>query len=138
MVLYVQGFNKANVEEFFNSLEHSVDKYGLTATKFFNVVEMGFSTVQKISQKMLPKKAKTQVGAIVSGEQYLCCMHQYSRNICSTQLEEGAPAGCLVEISNNGYIYSDLFVLWLKHFVSAVKPSVEEKFLLLLDGYTNK
>lgn len=52
------------------------------------------------------------------------------------ELSTGAPPGCLVEISDNGCINSDLFVKWLQHFITAVKPTKENKVLLVLDGHT--
>lgn len=51
-------------------------------------------------------------------------------------LSEGAPPGSIVEMSDTGYINSDLFVIWLKHFIAAVKPTTENKVLLILDGHS--
>jgi hypothetical protein len=48
----------------------------------------------------------------------------------------GAPPGSLVDFSESGYINSDLFVKWLEHFVEHVKPTTEEKALLVLDGHS--
>nr|CAD7424069.1 unnamed protein product [Timema monikensis] len=51
-------------------------------------------------------------------------------------LKFGAPPGSIVEISETGYINTELFIKWLKHFIDYVKPSVEKKVLLVLDGHT--
>lgn len=50
-------------------------------------------------------------------------------------LANDAPAGSLVEVSETGYINSDLFVKWLKMFIDHVKPSVTDKILVILDGH---
>lgn len=52
------------------------------------------------------------------------------------QLKEGAPVGSVVTVSESGYINCELFNQWLQHFISVVKPTKEDKVLLLLDGHT--
>lgn len=52
------------------------------------------------------------------------------------QLKEGAPIGSIVTVSESGYINSELFNQWLEHFISIVKPTKDDKVLLLLDGHT--
>lgn len=51
-------------------------------------------------------------------------------------LKNGAFPNSLTEVSESGYINSDLFLKWLKHFIEFVKPSENQKVLLLLDGHT--
>lgn len=146
-----RGFNRTNVNNFFDILEKIVDENGLTASKIFNVDETGFSTVQKRCQKVLAKKGKSQVGVVASGERsvnttFVCCtsasgqymapMLIFKRKRMAPDLSEGAPPDCLVAISDTGYINADLFVTWLKHFIAVVKPTTENKVLLILDGHT--
>lgn len=146
-----RGFNRANVTEFFDILEKVVDENGLTALNIFNVDETGFSTVQKRCQKIVAKKGKSQVGVVASGERgvnttFVCCtspsgqyvapMLIFKRKRMAPDLGEGAPPGSIVEISDTGYINADLFLTWLKHFIAAVKPTTENKILLILDGHT--
>jgi hypothetical protein len=38
----------------------------------------------------------------------------------------------------SGYITGELFLQWLEHFVSSVKPYVEENVLVLLDGHLSR
>ncbi|KAI4455561.1 hypothetical protein MML48_9g00005578 [Holotrichia oblita] len=47
------GFNRRNVNEFFNVLERTVDAYGFTTLTIYNVDESGFSTVQKRNRKIV-------------------------------------------------------------------------------------
>jgi hypothetical protein len=147
-----KGFNRENVFGFFDILEKIVDDNNLTATKIFNVDESGFSTVQKKNQKILARKGKSQVGVIASGErgvnttmvvctsaagQYVAPMIIFKRKRMVTELGLGAPPGCIVQISDTGYSNSELFLIWLKEFIKVVKPSKEDKVLLLLDGHTS-
>lgn len=132
-------------------MEKCVDENGFTALTIFNVDESGFSSVQKKNQKIIAKKGKHQVGGISSGERgvnttIVCCasaagqctppMIIFKRKRMAPELAIGAPPGAIVTISDTGYINTELFVKWLKHFIEHVKPSPEKKVLLLLDGHT--
>lgn len=146
-----RGFNKENVGEFFDILKRVIDENAIDATRLFNVDETGVSTVQNKCQKVLAKKGKRQVGSVSSGERgvnttVVCCtsasgsyvppMIIFKRMRMANELKVGAPPGGLVEVSESGYINSALFVQWMKHFVDTVKPSVDKRVLLLLDGHT--
>ncbi|XP_023310565.1 uncharacterized protein LOC111691652 [Anoplophora glabripennis] len=60
----------------------------------------------------------------------------YKRKRMPNELKVGAPPGAIVTISDTGYINADIFIEWLKHFISNVKFSNDNKVLLLLDGHT--
>lgn len=146
-----KGFNRENVNNFFDILEKTVDENQLTALRIFNMDESGFSTVAKKCQKILALKGKRQVGTIATGErgvnttfvvcasaagQYVAPMLIFKRKRANPDLGVGAPPDCLVEISDTGYINTNLFVTWLKTFIKAVKPTVDNKVLLVLDGHS--
>lgn len=150
-VARARGFNKENVYHFYDLLEKIVEVNKLDASRIFNVDESGFSTVQKKSQKIIGQKGKKQIGAIASGERgvnttMVCCISAsgqfippmiiFKRMRMAPELRIGAPAGSLVEVSESGYINSELFTKWLKHFIDTVKPTMDKKVLLLLDGHT--
>lgn len=147
----IKGFNRKNVYGFFDLLEKIIDENSLAPTNIFNVDESGFSTVQKKVQKIVGLKGKKQVGAATSGERgvnttAVCCasvsgqfvppMLIFKRKRQNPELANGAPLGSIVTVSESGYINSTLFVEWLKHFIKNVKPTLENKVLLLLDGHT--
>ncbi|KAB0803436.1 hypothetical protein PPYR_00406 [Photinus pyralis] len=146
-----KGFNKTNVYNFFDILENVVDENGIDGFHIYNVDESGFSTVQKKAPKVLASKGKHQVGFVASGERginttLVCCVNAtgnyvppmfiFKRLRMHPALKNGCFPGSIVETSESGYINSQLFVLWLKHFIKFVKPSPQEKCLLLLDGHT--
>ncbi|KAJ8968087.1 hypothetical protein NQ314_002472 [Rhamnusium bicolor] len=112
--------------------------------------ESGFTTVQKKSQKVLGLKGKHQVGAASSGERgvnttVVCCvsasgsyvppMFIFKRKRYAPEMERGAPTGSEIVISDTGYITSELFIQWLRHFKDNVVCSKENPVLLLLDGH---
>lgn len=132
-------------------LEKNVDKFGFNANTIFNVDESGFTTVQKTPQKVLALKGKRQVGTITSGERginttmvcavnaagvYVPPMIIFKRKKFNNDLKIGAPPASIVTILDTGYINSELFVTWLKHFQSHVKCNKNNKVLVLLDGHT--
>lgn len=63
-----RGFNRENVDNFFDVFEKTVDKFNFTAKSIFNVNESGFTSVQKTLQKVVARKGKRQVGGITSAE----------------------------------------------------------------------
>ena len=147
----IRGFNRDSVLHFFDILERIVDENGLNALRIFNVDESGFTTVQKKSPKIVAQKGKHQVGSVSSAERgvnttLVCCtsasgnfvppMIIFKRLRMHPSLKIGAPPGAIVAISETGYINTELFIEWLKHFIDYVKPTVEEKVLLVLDGHT--
>lgn len=147
----IKGFTEERVNKFFTILEGLVDEKKITGSKVYNVDESGFTTVQKKPSKIIGLKGKRQVGAATSGERgvnttIVCCtsasgnyippMIIFKRKRQPQELEIGAPTGSIVTISDTGYINSELFVDWLKHFHSHVSSSKDDPVLLLLDGHS--
>jgi len=40
-------------------------------------------------------------------------------------------------VQQNGWMCNEGFVNWLKHFISVVRPTVEQKVALILDGHVS-
>lgn len=146
------AFNKENVYKFFDKYESILDEYKFSANQIYNVDETCLSTVHKPS-KIIAKKGKHQIGTITSGERGLtttcvCCMNAagefvppmliFKRVRMHDSLIKGAPPGTEFRCSKNGWITSEIFVEWLKHFIKHNKlgKSYDKKILLLLDGHT--
>ncbi|GLV44537.1 hypothetical protein CBL_12116 [Carabus blaptoides fortunei] len=146
-----RGFIRENVNHFLALLERIVDEHQFTADTIFNVDESGFTTVQKGLPKIVARKGKHQAGSLISGERgvnttmvcavsaaglYIPAMIIFKRKKSHPDLKIGAPPTSIVTISDTGYINSDLFVEWLKHFQKHINCNVGNKVLLLLDGHT--
>lgn len=146
-----KGFNRESVKEFFKLLKETVDKNNISASRIYNVDESGYTTVQKKVQRVIAMKGKRQIGGVTSGERginttVVCCtsaaghyippMYIFKRKRFCPELEANKPAGGIVAISDTGYINSELFLVWLKHFRNIVNASENNKILLLLDGHS--
>lgn len=63
-----QGFNKKQVEAFFEKLENLMEKYSFSPSRIFNCDETGVSVVHSNALKVLSLKGKKQVSKLTSGE----------------------------------------------------------------------
>ena len=50
-------------------------------------------------------------------------------------LTDHAPPGTINEVSDSGWIETELFMRYMKHFVDHVKPTQDNMALLILDGH---
>ena len=145
------AFNKANVDKFFRIYQEELQKEQHSAERIWNVDETGFTAVHKPG-KILAKSGAKQVGKITSGEkgvtttavcavnamgQYIPPMLIYKRKRMNDILLKGAPPGTIGGCSDNGWITTELFLKWMKHFAHHAKPSEEKPILLLLDGHSS-
>ncbi|KAG8234201.1 hypothetical protein J437_LFUL013798 [Ladona fulva] len=124
-------------------LENTVDKNAIPTNSVFNVDESGFTKTaseSNCSKRQAPSWSYYERGSGREHGSSVCC--QCSGVLHTTyehfqkELEMGAPLGSVIEISDTGYINSELFVSWLKHFKRYVNCSIESPVLLLLDGHT--
>lgn len=132
-----------------------MDTYDIKdAARIYNMDEIGLSNVQRKARKIVTLKGKRQVGAITSGERgttttAVCCANNaagnfvppliiFKRKGAKDELRDGAPPGTIFAFnSDSGYINTDIFYLWLQHFVEIVKPTLDKKVLLLMDSYAS-
>ena len=132
-------------------LEKLIDDHNFTPAKIYNVDETWHSTVETTS-KVLSTKGKRQVGVTTSAERgstrtgvychsgtgnYLAPMLVFRRKRICNSLKTDAPAGTIFACTNSGWIDSDCFVMWLKHFIKSVNSSMNNKHLLLLGGHAS-
>ena len=144
------GFNLGDVDRFFNLLENLIKDHCLKANNIYNIDESGISTAQKKCQRVLGLKGKKQIGSIASAERgvnttVVCCVNAggthyvpmiiFKRKRVPDELGDGAPEGSIVTCSDSGWINSELFVQWMRMFISHVKPTKDDKVLLILDGH---
>ncbi|KAJ4443294.1 hypothetical protein ANN_04962, partial [Periplaneta americana] len=117
------GFNRVVVGKFFDTLEQLVDQHKLTAARIFNMDETSHTVVQR-QKKILAQRGKHQVGAISSKKMM-------------ESLTFGAPPNTIFRCQDKGWMDSDTFCEWIRHFIRTVKPSPQEKVFLILDGHSS-
>lgn len=145
------GFNRVVVGKFFDTLEQLVDQHKLTAARIFNMDETSHTVVQR-QEKILAQRGKHQVGAISSCERgqnvtgvyamsasgfFVPPMLIYARKKMMESLTFGAPPNTIFRCQDKGWMDSDTFCEWIRHFIRTVKPSPQEKVLLILDGHSS-
>ncbi|XP_069698836.1 uncharacterized protein [Periplaneta americana] len=145
------GFNRVVVGKFFDTLEQLVDQHKLTAVRIFNMDETSHTVVQR-QEKILEQRGKHQVGAISSCERgqnvtgvyamsasgfFVPPMLIYDRKKMMESLTFGAPPNTIFRCQDKGWMDSDTFCEWIRHFIRTVKPGPEEKVLLILDGHSS-
>ena len=144
------GFNKDEVNRFFQNLEQAMDKYKFKDTNYWNVDETGITTVQDPGL-ILAERGQKRVGSITSWERgknitVVCAMSSgglyappmfiFPRARMSPLLEKNGPPGSVYSCSKTGWINEELFVVWLKHFAQFTHASNDNKMLLILDNHS--
>ncbi|XP_072171817.1 uncharacterized protein [Diadema setosum] len=148
------GFNKTAVGRFFDNVNSVLSENNISPSRIYNVDETGLSTSPNIakSDKVVAGKGQKQVGKLTSAEKgqtitavgcisacgtYVPPMLIFPRKNYTEALMNGCPPGSTGKASESGWINSELFVDWLKHFISFVGATPENKVLLILDNHTS-
>lgn len=145
------GFNKPSVDNFFHLYKSELEKELYTADRIYNMDETGLTVVHQPG-KVLAQRGQKQVGKLTSGEKgqtvtvicavsaagsYVPPMLIFKRKRMVDILLRGSPPGSVGACSENGWITNELFVKWLDHFIKHVKPSLNNRVLLILDGHSS-
>lgn len=145
------GFNKVQVDRFFLNLRNMLETYHFLPNSIFNMDETSVLTVPTKIPKVISPRGKRTVGKIVSGERgqlitAVCCVSAggnyvppaliFPRKRQKIELLNGAPPQSILMVSDSGFINSELFVEWLKHFQKHVSASLEQPVLLILDNHS--
>ena len=145
----IRGFTRESVAGFFDVLRGILERNAFTPLNIWNMDETGVSSVVSPSN-VIATKGVRQVRKITSGERgknvtVVCCMNAagtyvpplfiFPRKRMADGLITGAPIGSLGCVTPSGWIDSETFIKWLKHFASFTKCSKENQVLLVLDGH---
>jgi hypothetical protein len=144
------AFNEENVTHFYELLTNICEQYEFTSSDVYNFDEKEVGTCQKRYPKTVAKKgtkssadrsALTTLGCCVSAAgHFVPPLFIFKRSLTQlnkvNQFKVDAPLGSIVLGSMSGGIDPSIFVRWLRHFIEHVRPSVEKKVLLLVDGHT--
>ncbi|XP_055640903.1 uncharacterized protein LOC129778185 [Toxorhynchites rutilus septentrionalis] len=151
-VARARAFNKPSVQRFFDVLESKLNVMQYTPSQIYNVDETSVSTVPNSSIKIAAKKGQKRVGIITSAERgesttvvmcmsasghYIPPMIIFPRMRMNDQLKTGAPHGTTFACNPSGYMTTELFSEWFKHFVQHARPTSERPLLLILDGHSS-
>ncbi|XP_026728373.1 uncharacterized protein LOC113494293 [Trichoplusia ni] len=143
------GFNKPQVDIFYDNLEKLMQQYKFTPSRIYNCDETGVSCVHK-HQKVLAPKAIRQVGKLTSAERgknitVLFCMSAnghyippffvFPRQRMNERLMMNAPGESIGVAQPKGWMNSDFFLQYLRIFMKHTQPTKENPVLLLLDGH---
>lgn len=147
------GFNKHQVELFFDKYEQLLTKLTPSPMKIFNCDETGVSVVHENAVKVLSQKGKKQVSKITSGERgknvtvllainatgdlFIPPLFVFGRKKMAEELKKDAPEGSIFACEESGWITANSFLTWLKMFVRRVNPTKESPALLILDGHSS-
>lgn len=143
------AFNKTTVSRYFDNLEDVVKRYKFNPCNIYNVDETGVTTVHT-PNKIVAGKGTKQVGKITSAERgtlvTVCCATNaignaippffiFPRVYFKHNMLHGAPTGSHGSAHPSGWMTSENFQEFLKHFVSYAKCSVASPVLMLLDNH---
>ena len=100
---------------------------------------------------MLGLKSKQQVGCITSAErgtritvelcmnaagQYVPPLLLFPRVRMNDELMNGAPPGSGYACHKSGWMQTEIFVQWFRHFLKHTHPTAGDPVLLILDGHS--
>lgn len=144
------AFNEVNVNKFFDLLEHLFETHRYNPDNIYNCDETGITTVPNRPSKIISAKGKKQVGVLSSAERgtlvtaeicfsatgkYIPPALIFPRVRINPMFEKGAPPNTKIFAHQSGWMQSEIFVEWFKHFLKYSKPTAEERVLLILDGH---
>lgn len=144
------AFNKPVIEDFFTKYAHVLEKFKFKPEQIWNLDETGITTVMP-PVKVVATKGKKQVAHISSQERgelvtfvgmisaaggAVPPVFVYPR-VRNPQeyLGDEYPTSAIALGNKKGWMTCDLFPKVLQHFTNAVKCSVENRVLLLLDNH---
>ncbi|KAJ8935831.1 hypothetical protein NQ314_012625 [Rhamnusium bicolor] len=142
------SFNKETVAAFFKAYKSALAKGKFEPSRIYNVDETGITTVQQPLKILAPKGVK-QIGGMTSAERgvlvtMICCINAAGNTVPPLFVFpwanfknhlKGAPVGAIGAANKSGWSNEDVFFKYLQHFISHVKPTIEDKVVLLLDNH---
>ncbi|XP_046661273.1 uncharacterized protein LOC124354680 [Homalodisca vitripennis] len=143
------SFNKVNVDLFFDNLKSTLDKYKIEPKDIWNIDETGVQTVQR-PNKIVAQKGVRQVGKATSAERGQTVtmvlavsaighsvppMLVFPRVFFKDHFIINGPPGCIGTSYPSGWITSESFLTFIKHFHGHVRSSKGNPCLLVLDNH---
>jgi len=133
------------------STTNVIDTHKLSADRIFNSDETGISVNPKGHSKIIALKGRRQVGTLTSAERgetvtvevcfsasghYVPPMIIFPRKRMRQEFLTGLLPGAKAEVHETGWMTKELFLVWLKHFISFTGATKDRPVLLILDGHS--
>jgi hypothetical protein len=151
-VARTMGFNRQQINLFFDNLQAAYDKYKFSPNAIFNMDETGLQTVPAKLPKIVSDRGQKEVAKNVSAEQgqtvtVVCCLNAsggyippffiYKRKRENALLIKDGPSGCQMAVTDKGYIDTPTFIKWLDHFAKHSNANKGAPALLILDNHAS-
>lgn len=145
-----KGFTRERVGMFYDLLQTEYEKHKYPCDRVWNVDETGLSVVQTKIPQVIASRGKRQVCSLTAAERgslvtvicsmsaggsYVPPMMIFPRTNMTDVLMKGAPPGSIGRAHPSGWVQTNLFTDWLKHFIEKTNPTVASPILLILDGH---
>lgn len=145
-------FTLEAVAKFFDIYEPAMEKIKHQPHRIYNCDETGISIVQHKHTKVIGMKGKRQISALQAAERgclvtvvtcfsaaghYVPPLIIFPRKNMKLELMNGAPPASIYACHPSGWIQTELFTQWLRHFIEHVKPSAQDPVVLVLDGHSS-
>lgn len=144
------SFNKHTVNAFYENLKIVHHKYGpIPPHRIYNLDETACTTVQNTQPVVVPKgfrdlasATSTERGTLVTMTacisavgNHLPPMLIFPRVNFKPYMTTGAPPGTLGVAQPTGWSTDEMFLKFLDHFIVHVKPTKEERVLIVMDNH---
>ncbi len=148
----VSGFNRGQVENFFKHLKELYEKYNFGPERIFNMDESGICVVPHRLEKVVSTTGKKGISKVVAGEKgenvsIVCVMSAAGFPVPPAiiiprlrhheRFYSGAPVGTLELYNDTGYMSTELFSKWIRHFRKYANPTKDRPILLILDNHVS-
>ena len=145
-----KGFTPEAVSQFFDIFEPALHLIQNNPSRLFNCDETGIKIVQHKHTKVIGLKGKKQIAALQAAERgslitVVTCMSPsghyipplliFPRKNMKMELMNGSPLGSIYACHPSGWIQTEIFTKWFRHFLLHVKPTEDDPAVLVLDGH---
>lgn len=144
------SFNKHNVMQFYKNLNEVHEKFDpIPPHKIFNLDETACLTVQNPSKVVVPVgfgelsnttsaergTQTTMIGCINAIGNYIPPMLIFPRVHLKEHMLKESPPGTVGAANQSGWSNEEIFLKFLDHFITHVKPSKDDRVLVLMDNH---
>ena len=149
-VARTMGFNKLQLEQYFQNLRTVLEKYKFPPNRIYNMDDSGFQTVPNKLPKHVAPTGKREVAKNVAAEQgktvtaacsmsatghYVPPFFIFARKRQNPLLIKDSPTGSVLAVTDSGYMNSKTFIDYLEHFRKQTNPTANSPILLILDNH---